>query len=140
MEIPNRPPPPSSGAGSLGYGGLAALQGADRRKDTQETKEFRQERLDIDKATLIGGDGDNLLDASAFGGQVVLLGRAGDDTLLGGVNDDTLDGGAGSDLMVGGGGNDTYVFDGDDLGNDVIDEQSVASDTSSDTLSFHSPP
>ena len=55
----------------------------------------------IDQAKLIGGDGSNRLDASAFTpGPVTLDGAGGDDTLLGSAGDDQITGGAGSDLIV----------------------------------------
>jgi Ca2+-binding RTX toxin-like protein len=54
----------------------------------------------IERAELIGGAGNNKLDASAFSGQVVLSGMGGDDTLMGGEGDDTLDGGDGTDTVV----------------------------------------
>jgi Ca2+-binding RTX toxin-like protein len=58
------------------------------------------------RVKLTGGDGNNLLDASAFSGWVILDGGAGDDTLLGGAGNDVLTGGAGNNLLVGGAGND----------------------------------
>jgi hypothetical protein len=64
----------------------------------------------VEDALLIGGPGNNLLDASAFtAGRVTLRGEDGDDHLIGGPNDDTLDGGPGDDTMDGGGGDDTYL-------------------------------
>ncbi|MFV2070639.1 MAG: hypothetical protein ACC645_27030, partial [Pirellulales bacterium] len=46
---------------------------------------YRDDRLfdDIERARLAGGPSDNLLDASAFPGPVVLIGSAGNDTLIG---------------------------------------------------------
>jgi len=64
----------------------------------------------IEAATLIGGNSDNLLDASAFtAGGVILYGLAGDDTLRGGSNGDTLNGGDGDDTLNGGAGNDWLI-------------------------------
>ena len=60
----------------------------------------------IERATLTGGLGDNVLDASAFTGSVTLAGGEGNDTLLGGSGDDLLDGGLGTDVVSGGAGND----------------------------------
>ena len=60
---------------------------------------------------LIGGDGDNILDASSFSGSVLIDGAAGNDTLMGSVNADQLTGGAGSDTIDG------------NLGDDVLFEQ-----------------
>lgn len=88
----------------------------------------------IERAILVGGDSDNLIDTSMFTGMgiegVLLLGgsgndvligsphvdqlngSAGNDTLLGGGNRDTLRGGSGSDVLNGGGGNDLIVGQG----------------------------
>jgi hypothetical protein len=72
----------------------------------------------IETATLIGGAGDNTIDASAFTGASILDGGAGNDTLtggagvntlLGGAGDDTLRGGLGNDNLQGGADNDTLV-------------------------------
>jgi Ca2+-binding RTX toxin-like protein len=57
--------------------------------------------VDIDQAHLIGGVGDNLLDASAFTpGPVTLEGAGGDDTLHGSAGDDDLHGGDGTDRVI----------------------------------------
>ena len=61
----------------------------------------------IQHADLTGGVGDNLMDASAFGGSVVLTGGAGDDTLIGSAYADVLNGGSGNDRLTGGGGADS---------------------------------
>ncbi|MEM9154616.1 MAG: M10 family metallopeptidase [Cyanobacteria bacterium P01_F01_bin.33] len=61
--------------------------------------------ISIEEAELIGGDGNNVLDASGFSGNVTLEGGDGDDTLKGGTGDNVLDGGAGNNdflLMEGG--------------------------------------
>ncbi len=88
----------------------------------------------IEKAILTGGDGNNILDASAFSGTVQLDGGAGDDTLTGTSNNDLLIGGANDDTLSGRSGNDTYQFDADDaLGSDTINE--VAGE-GTDTLDF----
>ena len=90
--------------------------------------------LGIERAILVGGSGDNQIDASLFTGPdiegVLLLGgsgsdvligsphvdqlngSAGDDTLLGSGDRDTLRGGSGSDVLIGGGGNDLVVGQG----------------------------
>jgi Ca2+-binding RTX toxin-like protein len=92
--------------------------------------------VNIQKARLTGGAGNNTLDASAFTGSVVLDGGAGDDTLIGGSGDDTLIGGAGNDLLRGGPGNDTYQFNADQpLGQDTVDELPGAVN-GTDTLDF----
>ena len=55
----------------------------------------------IDRAWLVGGDGDNLMDAHAFTpGPVTLDGAAGDDTLRGSAGDDQIQGGSGTDRVV----------------------------------------
>lgn len=88
----------------------------------------------IERAILVGGDSDNLIDTSMFTGMgiegVLLLGgsgndvligsphidqlngSAGDDTLLGANSRDTLRGGSGRDVLNGGGGNDLVVGQG----------------------------
>ena len=88
----------------------------------------------IERAILVGGDSDNLIDTSMFTGTgiegVLLLGgsgndvligsphidqlngSAGDDTLLGANSRDTLRGGSGRDVLNGGGGNDLVVGQG----------------------------
>ncbi len=90
--------------------------------------------IGIERAILVGGSGDNLIDASLFTGPGVegvlmlggsgndvligsphvdqLNGSAGNDTLLGGGDRDTLRGGSGSDVLNGGGGNDLIVGQG----------------------------
>ncbi len=81
---------------------------------------------DIEIVHLIGGQGNNVLDASGYtgraalhggtGGDDLLLGGLGDDRLEGGFfGDDTLIGGGGSDFLLGGTGRDSLVGgDGDD--------------------------
>lgn len=62
--------------------------------------------LDIETAKLVGGNGDNTLNASAFTGKTTLQGGNGADTLIGGSNVDSLEGGNGNDKLTGGLGND----------------------------------
>lgn len=84
----------------------------------------------IGKARLTGGAGNNVLDASAFGGRVTLSGEGGNDTLIGTAQDDVLSGGAGNDAIDGGGGNDTLEETGDTffvLGNGAM--QGLGDDT-----------
>ncbi|MFM8420583.1 MAG: Calx-beta domain-containing protein [Verrucomicrobiota bacterium] len=77
----------------------------------------------IERAEISGGTGNNLLDAQAFSGPLVLRGLGGKDELRGGSNSDVLVGGAGDDILRGGGGDDIYRFDADEvLGTDRIDE------------------
>lgn len=82
-------------------------------------------RAGID-VSLIGGDGDDSLIASGFGGNVTLSGGNGDDYLatgnanssaLGGSGADTLKGGNASDTLLGDAGNDSIAAG---LGNDSI--------------------
>lgn len=90
--------------------------------------------LGIERAILVGGSGDNVIDASMFTGPgiegVLLLGGSGSDvligsphvdqlngsagldTLLGGDSRDTLRGGSGADVLNGGSGNDLVVGQG----------------------------
>ena len=90
----------------------------------------------IEQANLIGGDSDNTLDASGFGGTVTLDGGGGNDVLTGTSGDDTLIGGAGDDDLIGGLGNDTYQFTADSpLGVDAVIEDLVGG---IDTLGFTS--
>jgi Ca2+-binding RTX toxin-like protein len=64
----------------------------------------------IENAYLTGGNGNNLLDASAFtAGSVTLDGGAGNDTLNGGSGNDILIGGAGNDVLNGGAGRDILI-------------------------------
>jgi hypothetical protein len=102
--------------------------------------------LAIESASLSGGAGDDVIDASAFslsfvivsggagndtliGGDTlnILNGRDGDDTLIGGPRNDKLRGNDGNDLIEGGDGNDVLEGgDGDDTllgqgGDDTID-------------------
>lgn len=72
---------------------------------------------------IMGGIGDNTLDASAWaGGAISLFGLSGNDTLLGGLGNDFLEGGDGNDLLEGGDGNDlldSFNFSGT-YGNDTL--------------------
>jgi Ca2+-binding RTX toxin-like protein len=95
--------------------------------------------VNIDQATLIGDNGSNVFDASAFtvgtveiragGGDDILLGGAGRDRLAGGFGDDLVDGGLGRDHLLGGPGADTFRFEsieevalGDIVGDFDLDE------------------
>ncbi len=82
-------------------------------------------------ATLLGGDGNDFLQASSY---------QRDNWLRGGAGDDTMRGGAGSEDMLGGDGNDTvllYGFDNkvtlDDIANDgyhgVVFDRAIMSST-----------
>lgn len=104
----------------------------------------------IDHITLTGGPGNNLIDASAFGGKAVEFGLGGNDTLLGGDSgdEDELSGGDGNDSLVGndggdlllGGNNDDTITGGfgDDTmdggaGNDLLLEAAAGSFTLTNT-------
>jgi Ca2+-binding RTX toxin-like protein len=86
----------------------------------------------IHRVWLRGGDGNNVMDATAFSGRVQLEGLAGNDSLYGGAHDDVLVGGSGvdflrgnggDDLLEGGDGNDIYEFDQSfDQGMDTVVE------------------
>ncbi|MDC0176389.1 hypothetical protein OAJ60_05590, partial [Planctomycetaceae bacterium] len=81
----------------------------------------------VEVAYLKGGNGNNRLDASAFTGDVTLIGVGGDDTLKGGAGNDMLNGRSGADSITGGDGDDTLkgLRDNDTLhggaGNDWLD-------------------
>jgi Ca2+-binding RTX toxin-like protein len=66
---------------------------------------------DLEAARLTGGNGNTVLDASAFTGPVTLDGGTGKDTVIGGSNNDVLLGVGGGDLLEGGAGND-QLFSG----------------------------
>jgi Ca2+-binding RTX toxin-like protein len=63
----------------------------------------------IKRATLTGGVGDNVIDATAFTGTATLNGGAGNDVLLGGTGNDVLNGGEGDDWLSGNLGNDQLL-------------------------------
>ncbi len=93
--------------------------------------------VNIERLRLEGGPGNNRLDATAFEGDVVLVGGGGNDELLGGNGNDQLEGQAGNDTVRGGLGDDTYVFSGIGLGADMVQEDSQLNpDTSEDALDF----
>ena len=81
----------------------------------------------VETAYLKGGNGSNLLDGSAFGGDMTLIGVGGNDTLKGGTGSDMLNGRSGADSILGGDGDDTLMGMRDDdtlnggAGNDRLD-------------------
>jgi Ca2+-binding RTX toxin-like protein len=86
-----------------------------------------KDNIHPDIENIIGGAGNDRIDASLAPGKHVLMGMAGNDTLIGGAAKDTLYGGPGNDTLIGGGGDD-YLIGGDDndvlqggLGNDTMD-------------------
>ncbi|MGH7129123.1 MAG: calcium-binding protein, partial [Planctomycetaceae bacterium] len=121
--------------GGLGSDQIARQADADLTlTDTSLVAEQRTTVLSsVERALLVGGVGQNLLDATAFTGDAALIGGAGNDTLLGGIGHDTLDGGAGDDSLAGGAGNDVYRFGSDAAGADAIDESALSG---SDQLDF----
>jgi Ca2+-binding RTX toxin-like protein len=80
-------------------------------------------------SSIIGGSGNDTINASSFGRTSyinggngndlitggsdadTIIGGTGDDSLLGGSGDNSLIGGAGKDTMIGGEGNDTFMVD-----------------------------
>ncbi|MCH2371889.1 MAG: hypothetical protein MK324_15350 [Pirellulales bacterium] len=85
---------------------------------------------DINKADLRGGDSDNLIDASAFHGTVIIDGRSGNDTLKGGSGNDTITGCPCIDAIAGGGGHDTVL----EIGYGRLIATSVSSNPTTATL------
>jgi RHS repeat-associated protein len=67
----------------------------------------------IEEASLQGGPGNDILDATTFAGPVTLEGGAGDDSLFGGSSGDWLSGGPGDDTIDGGAGDDIAVATAD---------------------------
>lgn len=66
----------------------------------------------IEVATLIGGSGDNTINASLSSlSSVTLDGGAGNDTLIGGAGNNILSGGSGNDRLVGDYGADRFLYD-----------------------------
>ena len=66
---------------------------------------------------LLGGQGQDSIDASASSGNNIINGNIGADTLIGGAGNDTLRGGQGDDVIHAGPGNDWISGD---LGNNTI--------------------
>jgi Ca2+-binding RTX toxin-like protein/cyclophilin family peptidyl-prolyl cis-trans isomerase len=62
---------------------------------------------------LIGGDGNNTINASSFNGTTTLLGGSGNDVLIAGAGPAMLDGESGDDTLTGGKSNDTLTGGGD---------------------------
>ena len=67
--------------------------------------------------TVMGGDGDDLIDGFDSERRIVAYGESGNDLVAGGDGNDHLSGGAGNDALYGFGGNDVIFGDS---GNDVI--------------------
>jgi len=96
-----------------------------------------------DQLSVVGGAGDDTIDASALAAgtiSLILHGGAGDDTLIGSQGADTLFGDDGNDVVIGGRGNDAALMgNGDDTfiwnpgdGSDIVEGQA-----GTDTLLFN---
>jgi Ca2+-binding RTX toxin-like protein len=68
------------------------------------------------EATIVGTQGDDMLDGTA--GNDVIAGLGGDDTITGGLGDDVICGGSGDDTIAGQGDDDRLFGE---QGNDVLD-------------------
>lgn len=71
----------------------------------------------IEQVLLMGGLGNDSINAGAVSLAVTLRGGVGNDTLIGGTGNDLLQGGDGNDLLLGGNGNDTAEGE---LGDDTL--------------------
>jgi hypothetical protein len=94
----------------------------------------------IEEAELIGGAGNNLINAAAFTGRVKIDGAAGNDTitsgsglalLLGGAGNDVINAGTGRSLMIGGLGLDRLTGG---LNDDLLIDGQTAHDASAAAL------
>lgn len=61
------------------------------------------------RATIMGGIGNNTVRNNGFSGNVTFEGGLGNDTLIGGIGADRLDGGPGNDILTGNRGNDALI-------------------------------
>jgi len=75
--------------------------------DTSLTGNGTDTLASIERATLTGGMGADVIDASAFSGAASLIGFGGADTLIGGPGDDSFRGHLDDDTIDGGPGTDT---------------------------------
>lgn len=66
------------------------------------------------KVTVIGGAGDDIINAASATSPVLLNGGIGNDTLSGGIVDDILIAGTGTNFLYGGDGNNRFIGGGDD--------------------------
>lgn len=93
-----------------GFDGTQALS------DTGLTGRGSDTLSSIEGATLQGGIGDDVIDATRFSGRVRLIGRPGNDRLIAGPGGAQIEGEGGNDSLIGGDGNDTLIGgDGDDV-------------------------
>jgi len=101
------------GGGSSDVLSVANLTGSAVLTDTTLTINGRAiPTTAIATVILMGGDGANTLDATAYTGLASLYGNGGNDTLLGGSAGSYLQGGDGDDSLVGGSANDTLFGEG----------------------------
>jgi Ca2+-binding RTX toxin-like protein len=100
--------------GGRGYDTLYANGGSFTLTNSQLVSSYQETDTltSIEAAFIIGGGGDDILDASAFtggglaGARVTLFGSDGNDTIKGSSGNDNLQGGSGTDAIFGGAGND----------------------------------
>lgn len=78
----------------------------------------------VRQVEFLGGEGNDVLIASASDVPVMALGEAGDDFLEGGWANDSFNGGAGNDLYLGNAGSDRFIFDT----GTVFDSTAIGSD------------
>lgn len=97
------------------------------------------DKVGVDVESVLGGNGNDSINASGITNAVSLYGGAGADSLTSGTGNDSLEGGAGNDSLVAGSGDDTLnglanndTMSGGD-GNDLFQTGSAAD--GSDTLS-----
>ena len=88
---------------------------------------------DIPLIRLSANDSNNLIDATGYSGDTLLLGGKGNDTILGGRGRDTLISGGGDDDLDGGPEDDHYIFNAGDTGLKTIRELPGGGE---DTLDF----
>ncbi len=117
--------------GGSGYDTLYASGGSFTLTNSQLVSIYQETETDtltsIEAAFIIGGGGDDILDASAFtggglaGARVTLFGSDGNDTIKGSSGNDNLQGGSGTDQIFGGAGNDEiYAGSNTQLTSDIL--------------------
>ncbi len=99
----------------------------------------------LDTVRMLGGGGDDVIDASAVdaggpllvldggAGNDILFGGVGNDTLLGGDNDDVLMGNGGADTLDGGLGDNTFIQDGGNVTSGIV---SIFGDAGGNTITI----
>ena len=79
--------------------------------------------VEIEKASLSSGRGNNILDASAVTTiEVTFVAGGGRDSIVGGSQNDILTGGSGRDTLAGGGGSDLFFYSKLNDRSDFIDD------------------